>query len=61
MQVALVRWVEQVGLPLVHRDLHTLTLRCPVTRDLLKYTVLQVFPFTSETKRMGIIVRVRRV
>lgn len=56
-EVALVRWTEVVGLPLVHRDLHTLTLRCPVTSSRLKYTVLQVFPFTSETKRMGIIVK----
>uniref|UniRef100_A0A2P2HY00 Phospholipid-transporting ATPase n=1 Tax=Hirondellea gigas TaxID=1518452 RepID=A0A2P2HY00_9CRUS len=56
-EVALVRWTEIVGLPLVHRDLQSLTLRCPVTGALLKYTVLQVFPFTSETKRMGIIVK----
>ena len=54
------RWTEVVGLPLVHRDLHSLTLRCPVTRALLRYTVLQVFPFTSESKRMGIIVKVGR-
>ncbi|KAK7086284.1 ATP synthase subunit 9 [Halocaridina rubra] len=56
-EVALVRWTESVGLPLVHRDLTTLTLRSP-TGTLLKYTVLQIFPFTSETKRMGIIVKV---
>ena len=56
-EVALVQWTEVVGLPLVHRDLHTLTLQCPVTKSLLKYSVLQVFPFTSETKRMGIIVK----
>lgn len=34
-----------------------MTLRTP-TGDLLDYTILQVFPFTSESKRMGIIVRV---
>lgn len=55
-EVSLVRWTESVGLALVHRDLTTLTLRSP-TGALLKYTVLQIFPFTSETKRMGIIVR----
>lgn len=56
-QVALVKWTESVGLPLVHRDLTTLTLRT-TSGKLLTYTVLQIFPFTSETKRMGIIVRV---
>ncbi|XP_018026166.1 probable phospholipid-transporting ATPase IIA [Hyalella azteca] len=56
-EVALVQWTEVVGLPLVHRDLNTMSLRCPVTKQLLRYTVLQVFPFTSDTKRMGIIVQ----
>ncbi|XP_063590480.1 probable phospholipid-transporting ATPase IIB [Penaeus indicus] len=55
-EVALVKWTESVGLPLVHRDLTTLTLRT-TSGKLLTYTVLQIFPFTSETKRMGIIVR----
>ena len=55
-EVALVKWTECVGLTLVHRDLTTLCLRAP-TGALLKYTILQVFPFTSETKRMGIIVK----
>ncbi|KAK8718683.1 hypothetical protein OTU49_014546, partial [Cherax quadricarinatus] len=54
--VSLVRWTECVGLPLVHRDLTTLTLRTPAGKS-LTYTVLQIFPFTSETKRMGIIVK----
>lgn len=57
-QVALVKWTESVGLPLVHRDLTTLTLRSPQGK-MHTYTVLQIFPFTSESKRMGIIVRVR--
>lgn len=55
-EVSLVRWTECVGLPLVHRDLTTLTLRTPAGKS-LTYTVLQIFPFTSETKRMGIIVK----
>lgn len=55
-EVSLVCWTESVGLPLVHRDLTSLTLRTP-TNKLLTYTVLQIFPFTSETKRMGIIVK----
>jgi len=56
-QVALVRWTEQVGLTLVKRDLVSMTLKTPAG-NLLNYTILQIFPFTSESKRMGIIVRV---
>lgn len=55
--MALVKWTEEVGLALVKRDLVSMTLRTP-TGDQLEYTILQVFPFTSESKRMGIIVRV---
>lgn len=55
-EVSLVSWTESVGLTLVHRDLTSLTLRSPIG-TLLRYTVLQIFPFTSETKRMGIIVK----
>lgn len=58
LQVALVQWTESVGLTLVHRDLSSMTLRTPVTGATVKYEILQTFPFTSETKRMGIIVRV---
>ena len=56
-QVALVSWTESVGLTLINRDLATMTLRSPLG-DLLCYKVLQMFPFTSETKRMGIIIKV---
>jgi len=56
-QIALVEWTESVGLTLTHRDLNEIHLRSPLG-DILKYKVLQVFPFTSETKRMGIIVKV---
>ncbi|KAG0717199.1 putative phospholipid-transporting ATPase IIB [Chionoecetes opilio] len=55
-EVALVKWTESVGLPLVHRDLTSLTLRT-LQGKLVTFTVLQIFPFTSESKRMGIIVR----
>lgn len=57
MKVALVAWTESVGLTLIHRDLNEIHLRSPLG-EILKYTVLQIFPFTSETKRMGIIVKV---
>ncbi|XP_043203202.1 probable phospholipid-transporting ATPase IIB isoform X3 [Amphibalanus amphitrite] len=55
-EVALVTWTEMVGLTLVHRDLSSMRLRTPAGQ-LLDYEILLVFPFTSETKRMGIIVR----
>ncbi|XP_023200332.1 probable phospholipid-transporting ATPase IIB isoform X3 [Xiphophorus maculatus] len=55
-EVALVRWTESVGLTLVNRDLTSLQLRTP-SGQILSFLILQVFPFTSESKRMGIIVR----
>ena len=51
-------WTESVDLTLVHRDLSSMTVRSPLG-SYLTYSILQVFPFTSETKRMGIVVKVR--
>ena len=56
----MVKWIESIGLALVHRDLTSMTVKTPVTGATVKYDILQTFPFTSETKRMGIIVKVRR-
>ncbi|MEQ2193672.1 hypothetical protein XENOCAPTIV_009105, partial [Xenoophorus captivus] len=56
-EVALVRWTESVGLTLVNRDLTSLQLKTP-SAQILSFLILQIFPFTSESKRMGIIVRV---
>ncbi|KAJ8273003.1 hypothetical protein GJAV_G00096220 [Gymnothorax javanicus] len=55
-EVALVRWTESVGLTLVNRDLTTMQLKTP-QGQILTFNILQNFPFTSESKRMGIIVR----
>ncbi|KAL0962598.1 hypothetical protein UPYG_G00342300 [Umbra pygmaea] len=55
-EVALVRWTESVGLTLVNRDLTSLQLKTPAGQ-ILTYYILQIFPFTSESKRMGVIVR----
>jgi len=52
-----VKWTESVGLTLLKRDLNSMTLRTPDFR-LMHFTILQMFPFTSESKRMGIVVRV---
>nr|XP_020019327.1 probable phospholipid-transporting ATPase IIB isoform X4 [Castor canadensis] len=55
-QVALVRWTESVGLTLISRDLTSMQLKTP-GGQVLTFCILQMFPFTSESKRMGIIVR----
>lgn len=55
-EVAIVRWTESVGLTLVFRDINNIHVR-NASGDTFEFEVLQVFPFTSETKRMGIIVR----
>uniref|UniRef100_A0A8C0HPU7 Phospholipid-transporting ATPase n=1 Tax=Buteo japonicus TaxID=224669 RepID=A0A8C0HPU7_9AVES len=55
-EVALVQWTESVGLTLVNRDLTSMQLKTP-DGHILTYYILQIFPFTSESKRMGIIVR----
>nr|CAI5820217.1 unnamed protein product [Callosobruchus analis] len=55
-EVALVQWTQAVGLMLSRRDLNSMQLKAPNGRT-LNYAILQIFPFTSETKRMGIIVK----
>uniref|UniRef100_A0A4X2LKQ9 Phospholipid-transporting ATPase n=1 Tax=Vombatus ursinus TaxID=29139 RepID=A0A4X2LKQ9_VOMUR len=55
-EVALVQWTESVGLTLVGRDQSSMQLRTP-GGQILNFTILQIFPFTYESKRMGIIVR----
>nr|XP_015295081.2 probable phospholipid-transporting ATPase IIB isoform X8 [Macaca fascicularis] len=55
-EVALVQWTESVGLTLVSRDLTSMQLKTP-SGQVLSFCILQLFPFTSESKRMGIIVR----
>jgi phospholipid-translocating ATPase len=55
-EVALVKFTESVGMTLVARDMTSMTIKSPSGR-LEEFEILNVFPFTSETKRMGIIVR----
>lgn len=55
-EIALVSWTESIGLTLIKRDLNSMVLRGP-QNELLEYDILQLFPFTSETKRMGIIIK----
>ncbi|XP_036321777.1 probable phospholipid-transporting ATPase IIA isoform X2 [Rhagoletis pomonella] len=63
-EIALVKWTAEVGLTLIGRDINSMTLQMKTRKSkgepqdgLLQYQILQVFPFTSESKRMGIIVR----
>lgn len=55
-EVALVTWTEKVGLTLIHRDLNSMKLKT-THNEILSYSVMQIFPFTSESKCMGIIVK----
>ncbi len=55
-EVAIVRWTESVGLTLVSRERTRMTLRGP-DGSLHIFNILAVFPFTSESKRMGIVVK----
>lgn len=44
---------------LVQRDLQSMQIKTP-DEKMVKYKILQLFPFTSENKRMGIIVQVSK-
>ena len=57
-EVALVSYADSAGLGLEARDVQTITLRAP-TGELETFDIIVDFPFTSESKRMGIIVRSR--
>lgn len=60
-EIAIVRWTEAVGLRLAHRDRRSITLQdARDGRMVVRVHILNVFPFTSEGKRMGIIVRFDR-
>uniref|UniRef100_A0A915PQT4 Phospholipid-transporting ATPase n=1 Tax=Setaria digitata TaxID=48799 RepID=A0A915PQT4_9BILA len=55
-EVALVRWTEQVGVRLAQRDLTSMQLQLS-NGQTKSFQILHLFPFTSETKRMGIIIK----
>lgn len=57
-EIAIVKWTEAVGLRLVHRDRVSMMLQSVDTgRPVVRVRILESFPFTSEGKRMGIIVQ----
>ncbi len=55
-EVAIVRWTESVGLTLISRERNAMTVRDPHGKR-HRYAILAVFPFSSESKRMGIVIR----
>eukprot|EP00842_Homolaphlyctis_polyrhiza_P000579 jgi/Hompol1/1521/HPOL_003445-RA len=55
-EIAIVKWTQSVGLTLYFRDISLIRLRT-LHGHLLSFEILDIFPFTSDTKRMGIILR----
>jgi len=55
-EVAIVKWTESVGLKLIFRDRQKMEL-CTMDGTTFVFDILEIFPFTSESKRMGIVVR----
>jgi phospholipid-translocating ATPase len=53
-EIAIVNWTEAMGLTLIHRDTSIIKLRSS-EGHLFQYEIIETFPFTSESKRMGII------
>ncbi|CAI5757959.1 unnamed protein product [Candida verbasci] len=56
-EVAIVKYCESVGLKLLSRDRFSITLYHESSAKQLKFDILHNFPFSSETKRMGIVVQ----
>ncbi|KAI0491204.1 phospholipid-translocating P-type ATPase [Xylaria cf. heliscus] len=57
-EIAIVRWTESVGLRLTYRDRRRMVLESTDSgRTVVQVRILDVFPFTSDGKRMGIIVQ----
>ncbi|KAI7301581.1 phospholipid-translocating P-type ATPase, partial [Hortaea werneckii] len=57
-EIAIVQWTAAVGLQVSHRDRRSITLTSTSTGQVVvRVEILNIFPFTSESKRMGIIAR----
>jgi phospholipid-translocating ATPase len=55
-EVALVKFVESIGYKLEKRDQNMIKIKNKIGVD-EEYEILNCFPFSSDTKRMGIVVR----
>jgi phospholipid-translocating ATPase len=57
-EIAIVQWTEAVGLKLLQRDRTGMVLQSSKTEQVVvRVRILNIFPFTSEGKRMGIVVK----
>jgi len=57
-EIAILMWTEDVGLRLTSRDRHSMILESTDAGiPVIKVDILNIFPFTSESKRMGVILR----
>lgn len=57
-EIAIVKYTEEVGLQLAYRDRKKIVLESTHTNQVVvRVRILEVFPFTSDSKRMGIIVQ----
>ncbi|XP_073961977.1 LOW QUALITY PROTEIN: probable phospholipid-transporting ATPase IIB [Choristoneura fumiferana] len=56
-EVALVKWTDMMGVSLYRRNLHNISLKLRTTNEIMQFSILQIFHFTSESKMMGIIVQ----
>ncbi|KAJ5663297.1 hypothetical protein N7507_004028 [Penicillium longicatenatum] len=57
-EIAIVRYTEEVGLKLSYRDRQNIVLESTDSKQVVvRVRILDIFPFTSDSKRMGIIVQ----
>ncbi|RFU26697.1 hypothetical protein B7463_g9637, partial [Scytalidium lignicola] len=57
-EIAIIKWTEAVGLRLIHRDRKGMTLQSVDSgRTVVRVRILEIFPFTSDSKRMGVVVQ----
>jgi phospholipid-translocating ATPase len=57
-EIAIVQWTEAMGLKLLQRDRTGMVLQSSKTEQIVvRVRILNIFPFTSEGKRMGIVVK----
>lgn len=56
-EIAIVKWTESVGLSLYKRDRKSMTLVHNASNTKSEYDILYLFPFNSDNKRMGVIIK----
>ncbi|EFW19043.1 Putative aminophospholipid-translocase [Coccidioides posadasii str. Silveira] len=57
-EIAIVKYAQEVGVQLAYRDRQKILLRSVETgKVVVRAQILDIFPFTSESKRMGIVVQ----